>query len=152
MTFIRHKDLATKKIDSIEDKGSELLVRQKDKRNIQGYLTEKIDASLLKKADSDDTKMVFCPNTEENLKFLVKNWKKFIKIKNLTMIFVNLEINDKWIINPKFHSMIADPSTIGQGLRSMFDTANGKVDSGLSKKRKPKIFDDDVADEEDEEK
>jgi hypothetical protein len=150
IAFIKHRDLAFRRIASIDDKGKELLVKQKDSKEIHNHVAEKIDDALLKKIHSEDNKMIFCLNTEENLEFLIKHWDKFKIINNLTLVFANLKNDDKWIINPKLHSIIADSASIKQGLQSMYDTANGKVDSG-PKKKKPKMFDDDVADEDDSE-
>jgi len=46
--------------------------------------------------------------------------------------------------------MIADPASLETGLQTMFDTANGKITEIKIPKRKPKLFDEDVADIEEE--
>ena len=44
--------------------------------------------------------------------------------------------------------MIADPASLETGLQTMFDTANGKISDIKIPKRKPKLFDEDVAESE----
>ena len=51
-----------------------------------------------------------------------------------------MKIGDKWVINPHTHSMIADPESIESGLRTMSDTANGKVEEVKKGKKKPSMF------------
>jgi hypothetical protein len=81
---------------------------------------------------------------------LIKNWKKLSDIKNLSFLFVNLKIGDKWVINPHTHSMIADPESIESGLRTMFDTANGKIAEVKVGKKKSSMFEESSSSEEEE--
>ena len=135
--YVKHKDLAQKKIVKIEeDKGDILSVHYKDKI-VKHYIINTTDDKLLQAVNNQDNKTIICPNTEENFKWLIKNWAKLTSIKNLSIIFLNTKTHEKWQINPKIHSMIADPDNIEQGLRTMYDTANGKVAELPKAKKKP---------------
>jgi hypothetical protein len=144
INYIKNKDLTIKKIQTIETVKDIINVKYVDKA-----------AKFLVKPVLDDKALmpqtVVCLNSEENFKFLIKNWAKLAKINGLNILFVNQKNNDKWLINPYVHSMIADPESLETGLRAMFDTANGIVKEVKPDKKKPKIFDDDVANEESEE-
>jgi len=111
----------------------------KDKM-VTHFIVEQLKEDFFEKIKDHEYKTAVCLNTDENFKFLIRNWKKLSEIKNLSFVFVNLKINDKWVINPHTHSMIADPSSIESGLRTMFDTANGKAAEVKVTKKKASMF------------
>ena len=141
LAYLKNKDMITKKIVKIDEdaKNSLLNVQYKDKP-IKHYILEKLDDKIFAHINTNDFKTIVCLNVEENFHFLTKNWKKLSDMKNLSIIFVNMKTHDKWLINPHVHSMIADPESIEQGLRTMFDTANGKIVDMPKKKKKPSMF------------
>ena len=107
-------------------------------------LTQKI----LEAIKDHEHKIIACSNNEENFRFLIKYWKKLSEIRNLSFLFVNMKLNDKWVINPHTHSMIADPDSIEPGLKTMFDTANGKIAEIKGKKKKSSMFEESSGSEE----
>lgn len=147
-TYIKNRDLTLQKIVSIkiDEKSNIIDVKFKDKE-VKHYIFADLSEKILSLPAGN--KIIVCVNTNENFQFLIKNWTKLSKMKELSMIFVSLKNNDKWLINPYVHAMIADPESIESGLKSMFDTANGNIIEVKQGKKKPKIFDDDVADEDD---
>ena len=153
IAYLKNKDLGQRKLVKIEekDKDNVLNVVYKDKPN-KHHVLEKLDDKLLKDINNNDFKTIVTYNSEENFRFLVKNWKKLSDIKNLNMIFVNMKTFDKWLINPHLHSMIADPDTIEMGLRTMFDTANGKIAEPTKSKKKSSMFEESTDSDEDPEK
>ncbi|GIU69398.1 MAG: hypothetical protein KatS3mg002_0634 [Candidatus Woesearchaeota archaeon] len=141
-TYIKHKDLTLKKIKSIDKKENVITVKYLDKEqtyHVIAYLNEEI----LKKEG-----IIVCLNTEDNFSFLIKKWTEISKIKNLSILFVNLNRNEKWFINPYIHNMIADPASIVQGLKAMFDTTNGTFTEPKKEKKKPELFENNDEDEE----
>ncbi|HIH32265.1 TPA: hypothetical protein HA235_06165 [Candidatus Woesearchaeota archaeon] len=142
INYIKNKDLTLKKIQAIETVKDIINIKYPDKTTRFQVKPVLDDKALMPQT-------VVCLNSEENFKFLIKNWAKMSKINGLNILFVNQKNNDKWLINPYVHSMIADPASLETGLRAMFDTANGLVKEVKRDKKKPKIFDDDVANEED---
>ncbi|MFA5796646.1 MAG: hypothetical protein WC916_01250 [Candidatus Woesearchaeota archaeon] len=150
IAYVKHKDSAFRKLVKTEEKKDRIEFHFRDKINTHFIIDTLTDAlfSLIKDCEH---KTIVCPNIQENLHFLLKEWKRINAIKNLLFIFVNLKNNDKWVINPHVHAMIADPASLEIGLQTMFDTANGKIAEIKVPKRKPQLFDEDVAASEEEE-
>ncbi len=138
LAFVKHKDLAFGKLVEIKEskKENKIDFKFKDKTNTH-IITEKLDESVLKSIEKIEHKTIVCLNNEDNFNFLTKNWKKIVQIKNLTFIFVNLKNQEKWLINPHIHNMIAEEESLVAGLKAMFDTCNGKI-IDVSKGKKPK--------------
>lgn len=141
INYVKNKDLTFKKLIKYTEHAKNYYVdfEFKDK-SVVHFIIDKASDKIFDAIKDHAYKVIVCPNTEENFKFLIKNWKKLSEIKNLSFVFVNLKINDKWIINPHTHSMIADPDTIESGLRTMYDTANGKVAEVKATKKRSSMF------------
>lgn len=148
--YLTNRDLTLKKIVSIkiDEKNNIIDVKFKDKE-VKHHVFPTLNDKILTLGVG--SKVIICINSDENFKFLIKNWNKIAKIKDFSIIFVSLKNNDKWLINPYVHSMIADPESLESGLKAMFDSANGELKEPKMEKKKPKIFDDDVAEIDDSE-
>jgi hypothetical protein len=145
--YVKHRDLTQKKIVKIEEKKGDVLEVQYKDKTVKYHVIDSADIELLKSISNNEHKAIVCPNSEENFRFLIKNWSKLSTIGNLSIIFINMKTHEKWQINPKVHSMIADPESIEQGLRTMYDTANGKVTDAPKAKKKPQIFESNSSEE-----
>lgn len=148
--YLKNRDLTLRKIVSlkVDEKNNFIDVKFKDKTvhyQIVPVLTQQTFSGT-------GNRVVVCLNSKENFDFLIKNWNEFSKIKDFCILFVNLKHNDKWLINPYVHSLIADPESLESGLKTMFDAANGDIKEPKIEKKKPKIFDNDVPDEDNSEK
>lgn len=143
--YIKNKDLTLRKIVSTKKDPTQgtLDVRYKDKQVMHYTMIALSDKVFELTAQN---KIIVCLNTKDNFNFLVKHWTKLAQQKNMSMIFVS--DGDKWLINPYVHNMIADPDSLESGLKAMFDAANGDIREPKIEKKKPQIFDDDVATEE----
>jgi hypothetical protein len=152
VNYVKNRDLTFRKLVKYKEqtKDDYISFEFKDK-TIAHFIIDKLTDKIFDSIKSCDYKVVVCPNVEENFKFLIKNWKRLSDTKNLSFLFVNLKINDKWVINPHTHSMIADPASIESGLRTMFDTANGKIAEVKAGKKKSSMFEEGSSSEEDEE-
>ncbi|MGV8086664.1 MAG: hypothetical protein ACP5N1_03465 [Candidatus Woesearchaeota archaeon] len=148
--YVKNKDLTFRKLVKYTEKSESIEFEFKDKK-ITHFIIEKLSERVFDIIKNSEHKVIVCPNIEENFKFLIKDWEKLSNTKNLSFLFVNMKINDKWVINPHTHSMIADPETIESGLRTMFDTANGKVTEVKATKKKVSMFEETSSVEEDEE-
>jgi hypothetical protein len=147
--YVKNKDLTFRKLVKYTEKDDSIEFEFKDKKVIH-FIIDKLSEKIFDLIKTIEHKTIVCPNIDENFKFLIKQWNKLSEIRNLTFIFVNLKINDKWIINPKTHSMIADPESIESGLKTMFDTANGKVAEVKAGKKKTSMFEEGTSSSEDE--
>lgn len=147
--YLKNRDLSVRKIVSMktDEKNNLIDVKFKDK-SVKHHILPVLSEQTLTGTGS---RVIVSLNSKENFDFLIKNWGKISKIKDFSILFVNLKHNDKWLINPYVHSMIADPESLESGLKTMFDAANGDIKEPKAEKKKPKIFDDDVADEDDSE-
>src|SRR5689334_20068596 len=152
INYVKNKDLTFRKLVKHTEypKDAYIEFEFKDKK-VAYFISEKLNDKILDEIKGHENKIITCYNTEENFKFLIHNWKKLSEYRNLSILFVNLKINDKWIINPHTHSMIADSASIESGLRTMFETANGKVAEIKAGKKKASMFEESSSSEEDEE-
>lgn len=146
--YLKNRDLTLRKIVSmkVDEKNNIIDVKFKDK-SVKYHILPSISEQILTETDR---RVIVSLNSKENFNFLIKNWSKISKIKDFSILFVNLKHNDKWLINPYVHSMIADPESLESGLKTMFDAANGDITEPKIERKKPKIFDD-VTDEDNDE-
>jgi hypothetical protein len=137
INYVKNKDLTFRKLVSYKEHAKDEYIgfEFKDK-TVAHFIIDKLSEKVFDMIKAHEHKVIVCLNTDENFKFLIKYWKKLSDIKNLSFLFVNLKLNDKWVINPHTHSMIADPDSVESGLRTMFDTANGKIVEIKAGKRK----------------
>jgi hypothetical protein len=141
INYVKNKDLTFKKlVKYIERAKDDYIDFEFKDKSVAHFITDKISDKIFDAIKDHVYKVIVCPNTDENFKFLIKHWNKLSEIKSLSILFVNLKLNDKWIINPHTHSMIADPESIESGLRTMFDTANGKIAEIKASKRRSSMF------------
>ncbi|MGV8172266.1 MAG: hypothetical protein ACP5OA_06260 [Candidatus Woesearchaeota archaeon] len=149
VNYVKNRDLTFRKLIKYTEKNKDEYIEFEFKDKIVPHLIiDKLSENIFEEIKKYEHKVVVCLNTDENFKFLIKNWKKLSDIKNLSVLFVNLKLNDKWIINPHTHSMIADPDSIESGLRTMYDTANGKVAEVKAGKKKASMFEEGTGSEE----
>ncbi len=148
INYVKNKDLTFRKLVKYTQKEDHIEFEFKDKKIIY-IIVDKLTEDVFNSIKNIEHKTLVCPNVEDNFKFLIKHWEKLADTKNLSILFVNLKIGDKWIINPHTHSMIADPDSIESGLRTMFDTANGKVAEIKAGKKKASMFEEGTSTEDD---
>ncbi|HLC60445.1 MAG TPA: hypothetical protein VJJ52_03370 [Candidatus Nanoarchaeia archaeon] len=125
-SFVKNKDVIAKKIENIEKNKDafDLYVKFKDKEQffIISPSINNLD-SIIPKLKNDSHFCIVALNSSENLECLIKNWRKLIDFKFLSIIFVNpfSQLDKKWIIYPYTHHRICDESSLKTGLKSMFD-------------------------------
>ncbi|MBW3012706.1 hypothetical protein KY325_00900 [Candidatus Woesearchaeota archaeon] len=128
LNYLKNKDIMLKRISTIEDKGSYILVKNKDETHVIVIVKEKLDSvqpvlddfkkyEALHKAQK---LTLILYNTKKNMELLLKSWDAFLEFPTLSIIFANPAVNDKWIISPAVHHKIADKKSLKQGLISMF--------------------------------
>jgi hypothetical protein len=151
INYVKNRDLTFRKLVSYKEHAKDEYIgfEFKDK-TVAHFIMDKLSEKMFDMIKAHENKVMVCLNIDENFKFLIKNWKKLSDIKNLSFVFVNLKLNDKWVINPHTHSMIADPDSIESGLRTMYDTANGKIAEIKAGKKKSSMFEEGSSEEKDE--
>jgi hypothetical protein len=122
---IKQKDLVTKDLVSYKEEEGKVLCEYKEGRKATFYCMENLELDKIKKALDNEASNFVCICNEHNFKVLVDNWDLFKTKQNWTFIFLNPEMAEKWIIKPFIHAKVADPSTLKQGLRTMYETCMG---------------------------
>jgi len=120
--FVKHKDVFTKSIVSIDDSGPNIKVKYKDKE-ISYVVADDLSMALEKISENMS---IVTLNTKNNLNELIKNWHQLVKYPELTIYFVNINSASeiKWIIRPYLHNKISDDETLASGLKSLFSTVD----------------------------
>ncbi|HLD04980.1 MAG TPA: hypothetical protein VJG90_04655 [Candidatus Nanoarchaeia archaeon] len=120
--YVKNKDLLQRKLQNQTEKGNTLTFHYKDK--IHEYVIQEQLSNCFQHKTSTPSLTFVCPATPLNLDYILKNWRQLITCP-FQFIFVNLKNNDKWILNPSTHHLIADESTLELGLKSMFANVAG---------------------------
>jgi len=96
INYVKNKDLTFRKLLKYEEHLSKEYIdfTFKDKM-VTHFIVEQLKEDFFEKIKDHEYKTAVCLNTDENFKFLIRNWKKLSEIKNLSFVFVNLKINDK---------------------------------------------------------
>ena len=122
ISFIKNKDLISRKIEHIENgkNGFDLHVRYKD-REQYFIITPKIENidSIMQRIGNNSYFSIVTLNSRENFDILLKNWDRLIAFKFLNIIFVNpfSEMDKKWVIFPHTHHKICDEKSLENGLK-----------------------------------
>lgn len=124
---IKQKDLVTKDLVSYKEEGDKVLCEYKEGRKATYYALQNLELGKIKEIANNETATLVCLCNEHNFKVLVDNWDLFKTRQNLTFIFLNPALAEKWVIKPFIHAKIADPATLKQGLRTMYETCMGKA-------------------------
>ena len=137
MRYLKNRDLVFKKISGIEQKDDLLIIKEKSGSEITYYIEPFIkDAALiLKRLAKDKSVGLVLFNTKENFDFVVKSWKSLVKIKSLSIYFINpfSKLDKKWILFPRTHAMVADEESLELGLKTMFETVDLTSEKELMK-------------------
>ncbi len=121
---IKQKDMVKRDLVSIKEEDGKLICDLKEGIAVY-YYADNLNFEKMKSVTDNDVTYFVCECNEHNFKLLVTNWDLFKTKPNLTLIFLNPKLSEKWIIKPYIHARIADPATLKQGLRTMYDTCMG---------------------------
>jgi hypothetical protein len=122
---IKQKDLVKHDLISFKEEAGRVVCEYKEGRGVF-YCKENLDLDLMKPVPNDENATFVCLCNEHNFKLLVDHWDLFKTKSNFSFIFLNPSLAEKWVIQPYVHAKIADPATLKQGLRTMYDTCMGK--------------------------
>ncbi|MBN1792205.1 hypothetical protein JW826_00765 [Candidatus Woesearchaeota archaeon] len=123
--YIKQRDLMRRDLVSFQEHEDRVACEYKEGHSVF-YTWENLALDRLKGVKSEEISYFVCFCNEHNFKLLVDNWDLFKTKHNWTFIFLNPNFTERWIIKPFVHAKIADPSTLKQGLRTMYETCLGK--------------------------
>jgi hypothetical protein len=119
--YFKHRDIFEKKLNKINKEKDRLILNYKDRKDV-AFISAVFEDELFEKL-SDIKKykkrFIVCSYSQTNISFLIKNWKKFL-IENLILIFIDVRINKRVLINPYIHNKISDPDNLKAGILSLF--------------------------------
>lgn len=126
ISFIKHKDALTKKIENIEKNkdGFDLYVKYRDREQYFLIAPDITDIeSIIQRINNEKYFSIVALNSKSNFEIMLKNWNKLVHFKFLNIIFINpfSELDKKWIIFPHTHQKICDENSLETGLKSMFE-------------------------------
>lgn len=137
INYLRNRDIFVKSIIEIKPEGNHVQVFFKQAQKdyfISPNLEEFNDNSI----DEAKFTIIVTLNTKNNFSFLQKNWKQYIPLKKLQIMFVNplSRTEYRWVISPYTHSLISDAKSLKQGLFTIFETVEEVTSSQIEKMNK----------------
>jgi hypothetical protein len=122
---IKQKDSIRHDLISFKEYEDQVVCEQKD-GHITYFCWENIDLEKIKGIDPQENAYFVCLCNEHNFKLLVEHWDLFKTREGFSFIFLNPSLAERWLIKPFIHAKVADPATLKQGLRTMYNTCLGK--------------------------
>lgn len=126
VNYIKNRDIILKQIESINEKSKEWDVVVKTKTGEKYYLIRPYmeDFNKILQLLDDNAVTVVVLNTKDNLNILIENWDKLVDYPKFCILFVNpySELEKKWVIYPKTHQFVTEKSSLGRGLKALFQT------------------------------
>jgi hypothetical protein len=130
--YVKNRDLVDRKLEKVEEYINKSYVFAKFKDKLQVYFiepeVEDLNKTLerigsAKKETNSEFACLVLLNSLNNLKAVEDGWSRLDKDPKFSLLFVNpfSLLDKKWIIFPHTHSRIIEPSTLKQGLKSLFD-------------------------------
>lgn len=126
VNYIKNRDILTKTIESIEENkgGWDIIVKAKTGEKyylIRPYME---DFNKILQLLDDNAVTVVVLNTKDNLNILIENWDKLVDYPKFCILFVNpySGLEKKWVIYPKTHQFVTEKSSLGRGLKALFQT------------------------------
>ncbi len=122
--YIRFRDVMLRRIANIEEKHGEIKVTEKNK-TIKTYIIREDLKEAIEEIHTNHKKeehlYITCLNTKQNAETLIKEWKKILKFKDITIIFSHPGTNEKWLIHPQTHNKISEEKQLKESIMTLFD-------------------------------
>jgi len=124
VTFVKNKDIITKKIEKITKNNDGFTVKKTDSKDTFIVVPFIHDFNqIIQKLNKEDSFIIVVLNSKENFDIIIRNWDKLIDFNLLTIVFANpfSRLEKKWMLKPYFHNIICDNTSLKKGLSSMFE-------------------------------
>lgn len=123
MRYRKNRDIILRKIDSISDNGTHILIKNKNGTEEIGIVHEEVSsiAKLLEPFDKKSHIITVVLNKKEHIDILVNEWDKLIEYAQLTVMFVNPNSPEdkKWQIKPAVHDRVTERPALKKGIQSI---------------------------------
>jgi hypothetical protein len=125
--YIKQKNSVKGDLVKMAEHPNKIVCEYKD-HHAEFYFQENLALDVIKSVGDKEVCFFICTCNEHNFKLLVDNWDLLKTRSGFTFIFLNPGLAEKWIIKPHIHAKVADPATLKQGLRTMYETCLGRGD------------------------
>ena len=112
--YVRHKDMMARRLTTVKEEDGRIVFMFKE-GPLYGYPMERLTFPKL-----EGRSLLVTPHTGENVGILLKRWEEFAAAPEVTVVFVNIALNEKWLITPHTHHMVAE-TNLEQGVRAIAD-------------------------------
>lgn len=130
--YIKHRDIFKREIAEMKRSSksfkrgdsAEFLMKNKDGSSWRCLIGQSLkESQLLSLAslEEDERVVLVALNSQSNITFLIEHWREFVKKRGLKLVFVNRSTNEKWVLIPSSHDMIADDESLAIGLQAMYE-------------------------------
>ncbi len=125
---VKNKDLMYGKLKNIVKEKNGFLAKYVDKTCqfvIKPYINE------IRDFKKNDLVSIVVFNVRKNLDFIIRSWNELVKYEKLSIYFVNLKNNKRWILHPFTHNKVCNSKKLKNGLITLFDLVeehNGSTD------------------------
>ena len=110
--YVQHKDVLLRELEGYTEEGDRITFSFKN-HELLAFPWERLSVP-----DASGKVLVVTLQTEENISFLINHWQEFAAHPDLTVVFANPDLNEKWSLRPAAHARIAE-GNIEQGIRSL---------------------------------
>ena len=119
--YVRHRDLATKKIAEIKDATFGFVIVNNDRTSINCVVQPSMGGFNSNSGEIQDNSLIVTLNNELNLQAVYKAWGKLSAKKDLVILFINpfSVPEQKWVLKPHLHDLVCDRKSLLQGMRTM---------------------------------
>lgn len=117
--YVKNRDILQKSVLGFDNLNGDFVVRKSSGDVLFLIRPELSDADEIVEKCTGNCSLVIL-NTRKNVNFVISNWDKFAKLKGLCVFFVNLGLNEKWLLYPYTHDQITERSALKRGLESLF--------------------------------
>ena len=138
INFVKNRDVLAKKIETISKENSSVSVKYKDGNKSLFVIKPSISdvEDFLENRDKDENLCIITLNNKNNLEIMIKNWKKLVGYKFLSIYFINpfSQLDKNWVLFPHTHHKICDEQALETGLKSMFSMVEQITEEQLKSK------------------
>jgi len=117
--YITFRDILKRQIVKKTFLSTSIVIEEKKETKLYLVMENLSEAIAIIKKAKDKTIIIATLNTIINCNKLIDNWDAFAKEAQLTVLFVDVVLNDKWSIHPSTHQHIADTKTLKEGILSL---------------------------------
>ncbi len=124
LLYVKHRDIAVKKIAGIKDTGYGFLMANSDGTTTSCIIAvsfKGIGNEFISAAAADKGILIVTLSNEENIRAVYSVWETLAASQNLLIIFANpfSSLEEKWALRPYIHNRVCDRSSLLQGLKAM---------------------------------